>query len=85
MNGNGAASGRAAARADSAVHEFSVPTPIPGMIPSLDLMQEGGSAGPAAVRDLIARVQELLLDTRRRTRGRRTRAARTRHLTVRAA
>ena len=71
MNGNGAAGGAAAAPADSAVREFSVPTPIPGMIPSLDLMQEGGSAvwaDPEAVRDLIARVQELLLDTRRRTR-----------------
>ena len=43
-----------------------MPTPAPGTIPSLDLMEEGGSAVPAdprAVRELIARVQALLADT----------------------
>ena len=58
-------------RAGSSVREFSVPTPVPGMIPPLDLMQEGGSsvaADPVTVRELVARVQELLADTRRRRR-----------------
>jgi hypothetical protein len=58
-------------RGDSVVREFSVPTPVPGTTPSLDLMQEGGSAvlaDPRLVRELIARVQALLADTRGRPR-----------------
>jgi hypothetical protein len=71
LSGYGTGSPPVPDRTDSVVREFSVPTPIPGMIPPLDLMQEGGSAvaaDPAAVRDLVARVQELLADTRRRNR-----------------
>jgi transcriptional regulator len=66
-----AAASGPADRGETVVREFSVPTPVPGTIPSLDLMQEGGSAVPAdsqAVRDLIARVQALLADTRARPR-----------------
>ena len=65
------AAGGGLERGDSVVREFSVPTPVPGTIPSLDLMQEGGSAVPAdprVVRELIARVQALLADTRGRPR-----------------
>lgn len=71
LNGHPSTGGLPAARGDSLVREFSVPTPVPGTIPSLDLMQEGGSAvtaDPEAVRELVARVQALLADTRRRTR-----------------
>ncbi len=71
LSGYGTGGPSAGERGESVVREFSVPTPIPGMIPPLDLMQEGGSsvpADPATVRDLVARVQELLADTRRRTR-----------------
>jgi DNA-binding response OmpR family regulator len=71
MNGFSAGGSSPVDRGDSLVREFSVPTPVPGMIPPLDLMQEGGSAvaaDPAAIRDLVARVQQLLADTRRRTR-----------------
>lgn len=71
MNGNATGGGGPGARGDSVVREFSVPTPIPGTIPSLDLMQQGGSAvsaDPEVVRDLIARVQQLLLGTRPRPR-----------------
>jgi hypothetical protein len=67
---NGAIAG-AAAPQESVVREFSVPTPVPGTIPPLDLMQEGGSAvaaDPEVVRELVARVQELLADSRRRAR-----------------
>jgi len=65
------AAGGGPERDDSVVREFSVPTPVPGTIPSLDLMQEGGSAVPAdprVVRELIARVQALLADARGRPR-----------------
>jgi len=50
---------------------LTLPTPVPGTIPPLDLMREGGSAvaaDPEVVRELVARVQELLADARRRAR-----------------
>jgi DNA-binding response OmpR family regulator len=53
--------------ARSLVRELTVPTPIPGTVPRLDLMQEGGTsvaADPQLVRDLVARVEQLLAQAR---------------------
>jgi len=57
--------------ARSLVRELTVPTPIPGTLPRVDLMQEGGasvSADPQLVRDLVARVEQLLAQARQETR-----------------
>jgi hypothetical protein len=57
--------------ARSLVRELTVPTPIPGTLPRLDLMQEGGAsvpANPQLVRDLVARVEQLLAQARQETR-----------------
>jgi len=58
--------------ARSLVRELTVPTPIPGTLPRLDLMQEGGasvSADPQLVRDLVARVEQLLAQARQENRA----------------
>lgn len=55
----------------SQVREFNVPTPLPGDLPRIDLLERGGheaapvEADPSMLRDLMARVQELLARTRR--------------------
>ena len=53
----------------SLVRELTMPTPIPGSIPRFDLLDGGAAAVPADagfLRELIARVQELLRQTRDR-------------------
>ena len=53
--------------ATRSVRELTVPTPIPGTVPRLDLMQERGAsvaADPQLVRDLVARVEQLLAQAR---------------------
>ena len=51
----------------SVVRELTMPTPIPGTIPRFDLLDTGAqpvTADAGFLRELIARVQELLLRTR---------------------
>ncbi len=51
----------------SVVRELSMPTPIPGTIPRFDLLDAGTqpvAADAGFLRELVARVQELLLRTR---------------------
>lgn len=51
----------------SVVRELTMPTPIPGTIPRFDLLDAGPqpvTADAGFVRELVARVQELLLSTR---------------------
>ena len=51
----------------SVVRELTMPTPIPGTIPRFDLLDAGAqpvTADAGFLRELVARVQELLLRTR---------------------
>jgi hypothetical protein len=51
----------------SVVRELTMPTPIPGTIPRFDLLANGAqplTADAGFLRELVARVQELLLRTR---------------------
>lgn len=51
----------------SVVREFTMPTPVPGTIPRFDLLDAGPrsvTADAGFLRELVARVQELLLRTR---------------------